>query len=307
MADFFALLQDYTIVLVALGAAFMGVMGGAVGSFAVLRRQSLLGDALSHAALPGICGMFLLLGTKNLWLLLLGALISGLATVWSLHALTRASGMKTDSALSFVLAFFFGAGLLLLSYIQRLPGGNRAGLSGFIFGQTATLLALDVWVLGGAALLVLLLIAFFFKDFSLLALDEQYAKSLLGKRADYAKILLSALITAAIVLGLQAVGVILVSSLMVLPAVAARQWARRLPVMVVLSALLGGLSGFFGTLLSAKQGVATGPAVVLFLGFTVALSLLFAPGRGLLARALRHNRLRRAIKKGAGAPGQGGT
>jgi manganese/zinc/iron transport system permease protein len=172
------LLFDYTLRTVALGAIALGVVSGALGVFAVLRRQALLGDAIAHAALPGIALAFLLTGSKAPLVLLLGAAGAGWLATLAIIATVRSSRVPEDSALGIVLSVFFGIGLVLLTFVQRQPTAAQAGLERFLFGQAATLLASDVItiaVLGGAALLV---VAFGWKEFKLLAFDRDFGASL---------------------------------------------------------------------------------------------------------------------------------
>lgn len=281
------LLFDYTLRTVAAGAALLGMVSGALGAFAVLRRQALLGDAISHAALPGVVLAFLITRSKAPIILLIGAGLAGwLAVLWVM-SITRSTRIKSDSALGLVLSVFFGLGLMLLTFTQRLPDSRQAGLDTFLFGQAATLLQQDVLMmagLGGAALLLMLL---FWKEFKLLSFDRDFSISL-GLPAGRLDALLTSLLVIAIIIGLQAVGVVLMSAMIVAPAAAARQWTDRLGRMVALSAFFGALAGVAGTLISSlDSGISTGPVIVLVASLIVLFSLFFAPRRGLAARALR--------------------
>ncbi len=288
---------DYTLRTVALGAAILGIVSGALGSHAMLRRQSLLGDALSHAALPGVILAFLITGgLKNQVVLMLGAAGAGLAAILLLIGINRYTRIKEDSALGIILSVFFGFGLLLLSYIQRNPDARQAGLTTFLFGQAATLLQRDVIVMaafGGVALLLLML---FWKEFKLLSFDRDFGASL-GFPMQWLEILLTGLLVIAVVIGLQAVGVILMSAMVVAPAAAARQWTNRLGIMVLLSAIFGAISGVSGALISSLgSGLSTGPVIVLCISTIVLISLLLAPNRGLLWNWLRQRRNRRHLR-----------
>lgn len=291
-----ALFFDYTLRTVALGAAVLGLVSGALGSFAMLRRQSLLGDAMSHAALPGVVLAFMLTGQKNPVVLTLGAGAAGIAGVLLMIGITRYTRIKEDSALGIILSVFFGFGLLLLTWLQRNPDARQAGLTTFLFGQAATLLVRDVVVMalfGGSALALL---AIFWKEFKLLSFDRDFGASL-GFPMQGLEILLTMLLVVAIAIGLQAVGVVLMSAMVVAPAAAARQWTDRLGWMVALAALYGALAGVAGTLVSSLgSGLSTGPVIVLCAGIIVALSLLLAPNRGLLWNWLARQRRRRRLQ-----------
>jgi manganese/zinc/iron transport system permease protein len=275
------LFTDYTLRTVALGTALLGLVSGALGAFALLRKQSLMGDAISHAALPGVVLAFMLTGLKGPLVLMSGAALAGIAGVLVVVLLTRTTRIKQDSSLGIILAVFFGFGLMLLTFLQNNPDARQAGLNHFLFGQAATLLAGDVLVMalfGGAALALMLL---FWKEFKLLSFDRDFGASL-GLPMQRLEILITFLLVIAIVIGLQAVGVVLMSAMVVAPAAAARQWTDRLGVMVALSAFFGALAGVTGTLISTTAGgLSTGPVIVLCISAIAAGSLLFAPQRGM--------------------------
>jgi manganese/zinc/iron transport system permease protein len=284
------LLFDYTLRTVALGAAMLGLVSGVLGAFAVLRRQSLLGDAISHAALPGVALAFLITGSKEPIVLALGAIVAGwLATVLVLQV-TGNTRIKPDAALGIALAVFFGFGLLLLTFIQRLPNAGKAGLDKFLFGQAATLLGRDLVTmaaLGGAALVLVML---FWKEFKLLTFDPNFGASL-GFPVRTLEILLITLMVVAIVVGIQTVGVVLMSAMLVAPASAARQWTEKLNVMVPLAGVFGGIAGLLGAITSSLvPRLPTGPVIVVYMSVLVFISLLFAPRRGLIARARMRER-----------------
>jgi manganese/zinc/iron transport system permease protein len=293
---FHDLLFDYTLRTVALGAAVLGIVAGALGSFAVLRRQSLLGDAMSHAALPGVVLAFMLTGEKSPVVLMSGAAVAGITGVLLMVAVTRYTRIKEDSMLGIVLSVFFGFGLLLLTWLQRNPDARQAGLTTFLFGQAATLLTRDVVamaVFGGAALLLL---ALFWKEFKLLSFDRDFGASV-GFPMQWLEVLLTALLVVAIVIGLQAVGVVLMSAMVVAPAASARQWTNRLGLMVILAASFGASAGVAGTLISSLgSGLSTGPVIVLCASVIVVVSLLLAPNRGLLWNWLSRYRQRRRLQ-----------
>ncbi|MGL5437907.1 MAG: metal ABC transporter permease [Lachnospiraceae bacterium] len=291
-----ALLGDYTFQTVALGSALLGIISGVLGSFAMLRRQSLLGDGVSHAALPGVVLAFLLTGSKNTEILLLGALLTGLAAAVLIIAVVRHSRIKFDSALALVMSVFFGLGLMLLTYSQKVPNANQAGLNRFIYGQASTLLRRDITLMVCCGSVLLFLVVLFWKEFKLLCFDPEFAETI-GFATGKLNLLLSFLIVLAIIIGLQTVGVVLMSAMLVAPAAAARQWSDRLGVMVTLAAGFGALSGVAGTLLScAIPGLPTGPVIVVCISVIAVFSLLVAPGRGILYRMYQTGRFRADLK-----------
>ena len=278
---------DYTLRTITLGTAILGAICGMLGSFAVLRKQSLLGDAISHAALPGIAIAFLITGTKETNVLLIGALVSGLLGAFWIRGITKRTHLKSDTALGLILSIFFGFGMLLLTYIQKLPNANQSGLDKFLFGQAATLLARDVWFMAIVTFICLVVLLLFWKEFKILLFDADYAKTL-GFNIQLIDILITSFIVIAIVLGLQTVGVVLMSAMLLAPAAAARQWTNSLGIMVVLAAFFGATSGVVGTAISASQNnLSTGPVIVLVAAVFVGFSFIFSPSRGLLFKQIR--------------------
>jgi len=293
------LFLDYTLRSVALGAGALGAVAGALGTFAVLRRQALLGDAISHAALPGIVLAFLLTGSRELTVLVAGAAVAGWLGAFSVAQITSRSRIPEDGALGIVLSVFFGLGLVLLTYTQRLPTAAQAGLDRFLFGQAATLVGRDVVVIVVLGALALLLTALFWKEFKLLSFDPAFGATL-GFPMRRVEGLLIVLLVVAIVVGLQAVGVVLMSALVVAPAAAARQWTDALGRMVVLAGFVGAGSGVVGALASAVvPGLPTGPAIVVAASVAALGSVLIAPHRGVLPAQARRRRNRRRVRTDA--------
>tara|TARA_B100001146_G_scaffold221995_1_gene233539 strand:- start:30180 stop:31313 length:1134 start_codon:yes stop_codon:yes gene_type:complete len=288
--------SDYTLRTITLGTAVLGAVCGMLGSFAVLRKQSLLGDAISHAALPGIALAFLITGTKDTNLLLAGALVSGLLGTFWIGGIIKKTHLKTDTALGLILSLFFGFGMLLLTFIQKQPNANQAGLDKYLFGQAATLVESDVLLMVIVTSICLVVLLLFWKEFKILLFDPDFTKTL-GFNTRFIDILITFFIVLAIVLGLQTVGVVLMSAMLLAPAAAARQWTNRLSSMILLAALFGAFSGVFGTAISASQNnLSTGPVIVLVAGVFVLISFVFSPGRGLLFREIRFRQNRRDLQ-----------
>lgn len=286
------LLSDHTVRVVAAGAAILGGTAGALGSFALLRRQSLLGDALSHAALPGIVTVYLLTGSKAPLPIMLGAAVAGWLGTLCVRAVVGRSRIPYDAALGMLLSVFFGFGLVLLTSLQKRPDAGQAGLDSFLFGQAAALLERDVAVMSALAAVALATLALTWKEVKLLAFDPEFGTSL-GLPMRRLDTLLGVLLVIAVVIGLQTVGVVLMSAMLVAPAAAARQWTARLLPMVLLAAGLGLSGGVVGATLSSRTArLPTGPTIVLVLSLVVILSLAFAPERGLVWRWRRLRRLR---------------
>lgn len=278
---------DYTVANVTLGSAVLGLTSGALGSFAVLRRQGLMGDALAHAALPGVCLGFMLTGSKAPAVLMAGAALSGWLGMALILLAVRRSRVDTGSALAVVLTSFFGIGVVLLTVVQKRSDATQAGLDKFLFGQAAALVSEQVAtmaVLGGASLAM---VALLFKEFKLVSFDPLLS-SCLGRRPGAIGALLTGLLVVAVVTGLNTVGVVLMAAMLVAPAAAARQWTNSLVAMVALSAAVGAAGGVAGAWLSVVwPGAPTGPSVILVLSAAVGLSIVFGSARGLAWRRRR--------------------
>lgn len=275
------------------GTLLLGIASGVLGSFILLRKQSLIGDAMSHAALPGVCLAFLLTGQKSLLFFLIGAAVAALAGTYCIQMITRHSKVKEDAAIGIVLSIFFGIGIVLLTFIQQRGTGNQSGLNSFLFGQAASLVRQDIIIIGVITAVLLIITSLFFKEFKLITFDLAFAKGI-GLPVAFLNGLLLALIVCAVVIGLQTVGVILMSAMLITPSIAARYWTNRMQTMVILSGVIGGLSGMLGTLLSTSaKGMATGPLIIIAVTSFFVVSMLFAPKRGLFAVALRQMKLRK--------------
>lgn len=279
------------------GTLLLGAASGVLGSFVLLRKQSLIGDAMAHSALPGVCLAFLFTGQKSLPFFLLGAALAGLLGTWCIQLIPRLSKTKEDSAIGIVLSVFFGVGIILLTYIQQQGAGSQSGLDSFLFGQAASLIRQDIILIAGISAVLLLLCIVFFKEFTLITFDLAFAKGL-GMPVRFLNGLLACLIVCAVVIGLQTVGVILMAAMLITPAIAARYWTERLTGMMVIAGITGGVSGVAGTLLSTTmKGMATGPLMILSATMIFLFSMICAPKRGLAAKAIRLIRLRRKTSR----------
>ena len=294
------LLRDYNTRLVVLCTLLLGCACGLMGGFLLLRKRSLMGDTLSHATLPGVGLAFIiavLLGGdgKSLPLLLAGATVTGVLGCMTVLFIRNNSRIKDDAAMGIVLSVFFGAGVAILGFVQTMPECSAAGLEAFIYGKTASMVRSDFDLLMMVTAVVLLLSVLLFKEFRLLCFDESYA-SAQGWPVKVLDVLLLALVTAVTVAGLQAVGLILIIAFLITPAAAARFWTERLDKMLLLSAVIGGLSGWLGASISAlAPRLPAGALIVLVAASCFLLSMLFGSERGVLVRFLRQHELKRRI------------
>ncbi|TDG00943.1 metal ABC transporter permease [Paenibacillus piri] len=289
------LFRDPNTQWILLGSVLLGLSSGVLGSFAYLRKQSLMGDALAHAALPGVCIAFMLTGSKSIVFFLIGAAAAGIIATFGVGFVTRNSRIKQDSALGIVLSVFFGLGIVLLTQIQHSDSGNQSGLDKFLFGQAASMVQADVVIMAIVAVVLVFACALLFKEFKLLSFDPGFAKGL-GFPVAFLDQLLMFLIVVAVVVGIQAVGVVLMSALLITPAVSARYWTERLGVMVVLAGCFGAVSGFAGTLVSTTaNNLPTGPLSVLAATFFFIVSVVFAPRRGVLSKLLQRLSVKQTV------------
>ncbi|CAM4348751.1 metal ABC transporter permease [Paenibacillus tarimensis] len=303
--DFLAILRDPNAQWIMIGCMLLGLSSGMIGCFAYLRKQSLMGDTLAHAALPGICIAFMLTGAKSILLFMVGAGLAGIAATFGISWITRYSKLKSDAAMGIVLTGFFGIGIVLLTQIQHSGSGNQSGLDKFLFGQAASMIGSDVRTMLIVSLFLTLACWLLFKELKLVSFDPGFARGL-GYPVVFLDQLLMFFMVIAVVIGIQAVGVVLVAALLITPAVSARYWTDRLGVMLVLAGVFGALSGAVGTLLSASApNMPTGPLTVLAAALLFSISLLAGPSKGLIAKRLQHLRARRehlAERRAGAAP-----
>lgn len=278
---YYDVLFDYTVRVVLVGSILLGMVTAILGCFVISRRQSLVGDVLAHAALPGIVIGFLI-GGSNLSVLLVGAAVSGWIGLQVVNIILDTTRLKQDTALGIVLATFFGLGISLLSYSQSREDAGRVGLDQFFFGQAATILGSDVLLIFGLMIVVLVIILAFWKEFQLTTFDAEFAMTN-GFRVWAYNLLLSSLVAITVVMGLQVAGFVLMVGMLVAPAVAARQWTNNFGEMVVLASIFGAVAGGLGAMFSAiGQGRPTGPMIIGLASVITFGSIAFAPARGLI-------------------------
>lgn len=296
------LLENYNTRLVVLSTTLLGVAAGLVGSFLLLRKRSLMGDALSHATLPGIATAFAVMvsfgGTgKSLPGLLLGATLSGVTGILTMLLIRNTTRLRDDVAMGFVLSVFFGVGVASLRMVQTMPGASSAGLESFIYGKTASMVQFDFLIIAIVAGLSSLILIVLMKEFLLLCFDDGFA-STQGWPTLALDLLLLGLVTAVTVVGLQAVGLILIIAFLITPPTAARFWTHRMGAMLWLSAAIGGASGWIGASISAlTPQLPAGAVIVTVAASLFLLSMLFAPAKGVLPRIYRHTKLRRKVDR----------
>ncbi|WP_368652672.1 metal ABC transporter permease [Ornithinibacillus sp. 4-3] len=280
------LLQSNTLWVLS-STMLLGIVAGAIGCLAYWKRQNLMSDALSHAALPGVVVAFLIIQEKNLLLLVIGAAVSALLGAFLIQWITNASRITEDAAMGMTLSVFYGVGVMLLSIANRSAGGNQSGLNSFIYGQAAAMVRSDVITMMVLAAIVLFIILIAFKEWKLFLFDASFAKGI-GMSVRGMNILYTIILVTTIVIGLQAVGVILMAAMLIIPAVSARYWTHSFRNMILLASFTGGIAGGLGTLISAAgSGLPTGPFIVLVSSTIFVVSLLFGKEKGIVIRFIQ--------------------
>jgi len=297
LLDILTLRGGYNTTVVIIAATLLGASAGLVGCFALLRKRSLMADALSHATLPGICIAFIvsaMLGIdgKSVPVLLAGGAVTGVLAVLAVQLILRHTRLKEDAAIGIALSVFFGVGIVLQSYIQTMPGGDQGGLGQFIYGQTASMRRSDALTMAAVALLAIAGTGLLWKEFAMVCFNDSFAHAQ-GYRVQRIDLVMMSLIVLVTVIGIQAVGLILILAMLVIPPAAARFWTDRLMVMLGLALVIGGVSGYAGASISAiVPDAPAGSVIVLCAGALFVLSFFIAPQRGLVARSWHALRLR---------------
>ena len=278
------LAHNYTLLVVSIGTGILCLASGVVGSFSYLRKRALIGDVISHAVLPGVTIAFMLTGVKDPFYFVLGAIGSGLLSVWCVDFIQRRSKLKPDTILALCLSVFFGVGIVLLTHVQHSGNAAQSGLDHFLFGKAASMNRKDVLTFSLIALLNIGVVIAFLRGFKVLSFDETYAKSI-GFRVGLLKNLIAVLTVVTVAIGVQAVGVVLMAALLITPSAGARFLTNRIGHMLWYAAILGGVSGIGGALISStSSGMPTGPWVVICLSVLAFIAILFGPEKGLLRR-----------------------
>jgi manganese/zinc/iron transport system permease protein len=276
--------QEINIVYVVVGSVLLSASSAIVGTFTFLRKKSLVGDAVAHSVLPGVCIAFFIIGTKNPLALIVGAFLSGWLSMICIDFIIKNSKIKEDTAVGLVLSVFFGIGILLLTSIQHSGNEEQAGLDSFLFGKAAALVGEDLVVFASVALVLIMVVFLFFKEFKLISFDESFAK-VVGLPVKRLELVLTTLTVLAVVIGIQAVGIVLMAAMLITPPAAARYWTDNLSLMLLFAAFIGAFSGFAGAFISyLAPSMPTGPWIIMVLSLIALISFLIAPRKGIIAK-----------------------
>jgi manganese/zinc/iron transport system permease protein len=282
----------YNTALVAVGAALLGASAGAIGTFMLLRKRSLVSDAISHATLPGLGLAFIVMALvtgDGRWIagLMIGAAASAGLGLILVEWMSRRTRLTEDAAIGSVLAVFFGFGIVLLTVIQSMETGRQAGISGYLVGSTAGMLRSEAETIAAAALLSGMAIFILRRPFILVCFDQEYA-AVRGISVRVTDLAMMGLLLAITVIGLKVAGLVLIVALTIIPPVAARFWTDRPEPMVVIACALGAAAAYLGAVISSlDRGLPTGALIVLVAFALFVVSLVLSPRRGLLAGAVK--------------------
>lgn len=288
------IITQYSFIVVALGTLLLAMATGIVGTISILKGQSLIGDAVGHASLPGIILAFMISGRKSSVILMLGAIIAGVVAFIIIQVISESSKIEADTAMAVVLSAMFGLGMVLKSHIQgnvKYQGASQSGLASYIFGQAAYILKEDVYIILTVSVISLLLFIIFYKEIKVYVFDTVYAYTI-GVNSRLLSLLIMIITMILIAAGLKAVGAILISSMLITPAVTGLQWSKSYEKVLLVAALTGAVSAFLGTLISSVfKGFSTGPTIILIMSLIALISVLFAP-RGIIIMLINRRKMR---------------
>ena len=291
-----------------LGSILMCIATALVGVFLFLRKESLLGEALSHAAYPGVVlsalfGSFVFRapGADEGALALIGAFLTAWLGLRLIGWLKNRLKMHSDAALCLILSLFFGVGVLIASRLQVTHSLWYRSIQTYLYGQAATMVDKHIVLYSLLVMVTVLLILALFRPLQWIHFDRDYSASV-GARVQFVETMIEMLLIFSIVIGMRSVGVVLLSGMLIAPAVAARSWTHRLSTLLFLAAFLGGLSGFIGNYISValpvflgkpELALPTGPMILLTAVTFSVFSLFFAPRAGVISRYYRSFQFRK--------------
>lgn len=289
-----SIITQYSFIVVAIGTMLLAMATGIVGTISILKGQSLIGDAVGHASLPGIILAFMISGRKSAVILMLGAIVAGIFAFMLIQIISEGSKIEADTAMAVILSAMFGMGMVLKSYIQgnsKYQGASQSGLASYIFGQAAYILREDVYIILAVSIISLALFILFYKEIKVYVFDMVYAYTI-GINSRLTSLLIMIITMILIAAGLKAVGAILISSMLITPAVTGLQWSKSYEKVLVIAAVTGAVSAFLGTFISsAVKGFSTGPSIILIMSVIALFSVLFAP-RGIVRMLLNIRKMR---------------
>jgi len=294
---YFFSFRDPNIAMVVAGISLLSISAAMVGTFTFLDKKALVGDAISHAVLPGVCLAFMFAGNKNPYWIVLGAFATGAISTYCISWISASTKLKEDTVIAAVLSIFFGVGILLLTQLQQTGNAALSGLDHFLFGNAIAIVREDLLVYGFLACMVILCLLVFYKEFKLIIFNPHFAESV-GLPVKRLKFIFNTLLVLAVVTGIQAIGVVLMAALLITPAAAARFWTNKLHIMLILAVLFALISGVAGAYISyAIPQMPTGPWVVMVISFLAFFSFFFAKRKGMVSRWFSQRKYQRKIHR----------
>ena len=292
MFDNFKILTQYSFIVVALGTSLLAISTAMIGSVNILKGQSLIGDAVGHSSFLGVVLAFLLFTQKHPVILMCGAIVAGVAAFSMISTVANNSKVEADTAMAIILSAFFGLGMVFKSYMQgnsKFSKASQSGLANYIFGQAAYMLREDVVIIFAVSIIAISLFVIFYKEIKIHVFDSDYAKTI-GINEGLMSGLIMFMTMVLIAAGLKAVGTILISSMLITPAVVGMQWSDGYDRVLLISAIVGAFSALSGTILSSLiEGFSTGPSIVLVMSVIAVLSVLLSP-KGLISTYFKKRR-----------------
>ena len=295
----------YNTAVVSIGAALLGASAAVVGTYVLLRKRSLVSDAITHATLPGLVLAFIaaawLTGEGRLTVpLMVGAALSAGSGLLAVEWMTRRTRLTEDAAIGAVLSVFFGFGVVLMTVVQTLEVGGQAGLTSYLLGSTAGMLRAEAEVIAVAGAIATVIVLALKRRFTVVCFDEDYAAAV-GLSIRRTDLVMMGLVLAIVVIGLRIAGLVLIVALVIIPPVAARFWTDRSDRMVMIAAGFGAASAYVGAALSSVGPRLPTGALIVLVAFTVFIvSLLISPVRCVLALALRRRAFHVAVHRRQG-------
>ncbi|MFK8165561.1 MAG: iron chelate uptake ABC transporter family permease subunit [Lewinella sp.] len=292
-SSLFEILTEVWAVRAIIASSMVGLMCGVLGCFIVLRNMSLVGDALAHAILPGVVVAFLLVGYSTL-AFFSGAVVAGLLTAFGITWIQQQVKTKNDAAIGIVFTSMFSLGVILISRISR-NDGVHLDLKDFLFGYALGVSDTDLLLTGMVMAYVLISVAVFYRYFFASTFQDVVAQTM-GIPVKLLHYFLMLLLSFAVVASLQTVGVILVVAMLITPAATALLLAQRLKIVILIAGGLGMLSAIIGMVFAVWLNTPPGPAMALVATFLYLLTVVFAPRRGMVAKAyFRYQRRQQTI------------
>ncbi|AGA79762.1 iron chelate uptake ABC transporter family permease subunit [Echinicola vietnamensis] len=294
---YFFSFQDPNVLMVVTGIVLLSISAAMVGTFTFLDKKALVGDAISHAVLPGVCLAFMFSGSKNPFWIVSGAFVTGALSTYTITWVSNYTKLKEDTVIASILSIFFGVGIVMMTQLQQTGNASLSGLDHFIFGNAISIVGQDLWVYGFLALAIIMVILVFYKEFQLMVFNRSFAESV-GLPVKRLEFLFNSLMVLAVVTGIQAIGVVLMAALLITPAAAAKFWTNRLSLMLVIAVIFSVISGITGAYISfVLPHMPTGPWVVMVLSLIAFLSFFFSTKKGIMTKWISKRNYQRKIHR----------